>query len=180
MSRLLRTSAGISGGVSLLVLLVSVVSASLFLVLNETSGPAGTVVRGRTGGNGAFAEQVSPLPTYFVDQASSDGVTSPDDARLVMVGQLVVDTSGNGTITFTVPSLPPGPYALMVYCPSCAQTSAGRVMLSVAAFTITPGSANTAIGPPASPLPTILGLALAMAVLAGSAFAALRIGLRSN
>ena len=176
MSRVLRTSAAVIGGISLLLLLVPVVSASLFLVLTKTSGPADTVVQGRTGGNGAFAKPVSPLPSYFVDQAASDSVTTADDARLVMVGLLAVDASGNGTITFVVPSVPPGPYALMVYCPSCAQYAAGRVMLPVADFTITSASANTATGPRGLPLPTLLGLFL----LVGSALIALRVRLRSN
>lgn len=182
MSRVLRTSTGVIGGISLLGLLASVANAALFLVLTETTGPAGTVVRGDTAGNHAFAQQVSPLPTYFVDQTAADSVIGTDDTRLVMVGQLVVDALGNGTITFVVPSLPPGPYSLMVYCPSCAQYSVppGRVMAAVADFTIIPGSPNTATRPPESPLSPILRVVLGVAILIGSAFSARRIWLRST
>ncbi|TMB84090.1 MAG: hypothetical protein E6J39_04925 [Chloroflexi bacterium] len=108
-------------------------SAAVFLVLTENRGPVGTIVRGHTAGSGAFAQRVSPLPTYFVIETATDSVVSPDDVRLVRVGQLVVDASGNGTITFVVPSLPPGPYALMAYCPLGLQkpyamtAGAGRV-----------------------------------------------------
>lgn len=148
---------------------------------HRNNRPAGTVVRGDTAGNHAFAQQVSPLPTYFVDQTAADSVIGTDDTRLVVVGQLVVDALGNGTITFVVPSLPPGPYSLMVYCPSCAQYSVppGRVMAAVADFTIIPGSPNTATRPPESPLSPILRVVLGVAILIGSAFSARRIWLRS-
>jgi len=93
------------GGLTLS-LLATTASASLFLILTQNTGTAGMVVRGHTGGNGAFAKQVSPLPTFFVDEAVADTVFTPDDVRLVRVGQLVVDANGNGVITFVVPSLP--------------------------------------------------------------------------
>jgi hypothetical protein len=157
-NRLPEAGVGVMGGLILTLLLTTVASASLFLVLTEASGPAGTVVRGHTGGNQAFAQHVSPLPTFFVDRGSVNSVTSPDDARLVRVGELVVDARGNGTITFAVPSLTPGPYALAVYCLTCAQYSAGRVMLPVADFTITSGSPNTATAGPEGSLATTVGV----------------------
>ena len=124
MSRLLGAGAGVIGGLILTLLLTTVASASLFLVLTESRGPAGISVRGHTGGNGAFPQRVSPLPTYFVEHSAMDSVVSRDDARLARVGQLVVDASGNGTITVVVPSLPPGPYALMVYCETSGRWAA--------------------------------------------------------
>jgi hypothetical protein len=180
MSRVLPTFAAIIAGVSLLLLIVPVVSASLFLVLTESSGPAGNVVQGRTAGNGAFTGQVAPLDTYFVKQAVADNVASANDSRLVTVGQLVVDAQGNGTITFVVPNLFPGAYSLMVNCPSCAQFSIppGQVMAWVADFTITP-ALNTATRAPRSSLLALLGVALGVAVLVGFGFSALR-NFRSN
>ena len=167
---------GVTGGLILSLLLTTMASASLFLVLTESRGPAGIVVRGHTGGNGAFAQQVSPLPTSFVNRTTADSVVSPDDVRLIGVGQLVVDASGNGTITFVVPSLPPGPYALMAYCPSCAQYSVprGRVMARVAEFTITPGSPDTAIHQPASGWGTLLTVAGLMVLIACASVARVR------
>jgi hypothetical protein len=99
-------------------------------------------------GNQTFAQRVSSLSTFFVDRAAAESVTTPDDSRLKLVGQLVVDASGNGTITFVIPSLPPGPYAVTLYCPSCSQYSAGRVMLPVADFTITPSPPDTSTAGP--------------------------------
>jgi hypothetical protein len=167
----------VTGGLILSLLLTSVASASLFLVLTESRGPAGTVVRGHTGGNHAFAQQVPPLPTSFVDQATAESVVSPDDVRLIRVGELVVDAAGNGTITFVVPSLPPGPYALMVYCPSCAQYSVppGQMMARVADFTITPDPPNTAIARREVSLATIVG-----AILLAGALSMLRLRMRSS
>lgn len=111
--------------------------AALFLVLDRDSGPPGTRVAGRTGGNGAFATQVDPLSTYLVSQAAANQVTSPNDPRLIKIGRLVVDAARNGRITFVVPQIDPGRYVVMVECPSCAQFSAGRTMLSVADFRVT-------------------------------------------
>ena len=113
------------------------VNAALFLVLAPESGPSGTEVAGRTGGEGAFASSVvGPLQTYFVDQADADGVSSPDDPALVDIGQLMIDTNGNGSIRFVVPDLAPGGYVVMVHCPQCAEFNAGRIMLGVASFDV--------------------------------------------
>jgi len=121
--------------------------ASLVLILDSTSAPAGARVTGRTGGEGAFASQVDPLTTYLVASAVADQVTTPDDARLVEIGRLVVDAGGNGQIAFVVPRLDPGPYAVMVHCPSCAVTSSGRTMLPVADFRVTASVPSTDTGP---------------------------------
>ncbi len=140
-----------------MLVLVTAASAALFLTLSKTSGPPGTSVKGHTGGTGAFPGPMAPLPTYFVSQAIADSVTSPNDPRLVLVGQLQVDAHGDGIITFVVPSVPPGPFALMVSCPSCGPVSAGRVMLPVGEFQITSEPADTAVAHPGSPY-TLLGV----------------------
>jgi hypothetical protein len=70
-------------------------------------------------------------------------VATPDDPHLVQIGELVVDASGNGRISFHVPVVKPGNYVLMVFCPSCAATSAGRSMLAVAEFRVTPAPPST-------------------------------------
>jgi len=122
------------------------VHAALFLVLAPESGPSGTEVTGRTGGEGAFASSVvGPLQTYFVDQADADGVSSPDDPALVDIGQLMIDTSGNGSIRFVVPDLAPGGYEVVVHCPQCAEFNAGRIMLGVASFDVTRKPPDTAL-----------------------------------
>jgi hypothetical protein len=127
-------------------LTVGSVNAALFLILAPESGPSGTEVVGRTGGEGAFASSVvGPLQTYFVDEADADGVISPDDPALVDIGQLMIDTSGNGSIRFVVPNLAPGGYVIMVHCPRCTEFNAGRVMLGVASFDVTPNASDTAM-----------------------------------
>jgi hypothetical protein len=56
---------------------------------------------------------------------------------VVPVGVLRVDQRGNGTITFTVPRLPPGRYAAMLWCPACARHSVGTNVAYTGEFTVT-------------------------------------------
>jgi hypothetical protein len=111
--------------------------AAAWLVLDRDSGPPGTRVTGQTGGNGAFPTQVDPLSTYLVSAAAADDVTSPNDPHLIRIGRLVIDAAGNGRVTFIVPPVDPGRYVVMVHCPSCAEFSFGRTMLSVGGFRVT-------------------------------------------
>jgi hypothetical protein len=64
---------------------------------------------------------------------------------LVDIGQLMIDTSGNGSIRFVVPNLVPGGYVVMVHCPPCAEFNAGRVMLGLASFDVTRKAPDTAL-----------------------------------
>lgn len=111
--------------------------AALVLLLDRDSGPPGTRVTGQTGGGGALATHVDPLSTYLVSQAVADQVMSPNDPHLIKIGRLVIDAAGNGRIAFVVPQVDPGSYVVMIHCPSCALTSAGRTMLPVADFKVT-------------------------------------------
>lgn len=165
-------AAGVAASLMLLVTVGSV-QAALFLILDPVSGPPGTHVSGRTGGEGAFSSQVDPLTSYLVASDSAGLVTSPDDAGLIEIGQLVVDPAGNGRITFVVPRIDPGSYVVMVHCPSCAPFSSGSVMAVVADFQVTPSAPNTDTAPDApalrGPDPAVLGtflIATALAVLA--------------
>lgn len=149
------------------------IQAALFLILDPVSGPPGTQVAGRTGGEGAFSSQVDPLPSYLVASASAGLVTSPDDPRLIEIGELGVDPGGNGRITFVVPRIDPGRYVVMVHCPSCAPFSFGSVMAGVAEFQVTPSPPTTDNLPGApgrrGPHPAVVGavvLAIGLAVLA--------------
>jgi len=118
-------------------------TAALVVTLEPASGPPGIEVRGRTVGQAAFSAQVDPLPTSLVERTSAGAVKTPADPRLVEIGVLVVDPDGNGRITFRVPTLDPGDYAVMVFCEPCAPTSAGRTMLPVAGFRVTSQSPST-------------------------------------
>ena len=159
-----------AGLVSLLA--AATTSASLFLILKPTSGLPGTEVAGRTSGSRAFAAQVEPLRTFLVTRTAADSVTSPNDARLVGIGRLVIDAAGVGRISFLVPEVDPGDYTVVVFCPSCAPFSAGRTMLPVADFTVTSGSPSTDTVPLATSSTRIHVGALLLAVAA--ALAALR------
>jgi hypothetical protein len=159
LSALNRASLVAAVGAALLVWLLTAgsVIASLAIVLDPTSAPAGARVMGRTGGEGAFSSQVDPLATYLVASAAADQVTSANDTRLVEVGRLVVDSGGNGQIVFVVPGVDPGPYVVMVHCPTCAATSFGRTMLPVADFRVTAAAPSTDTGPSDPPRPPNLG-----------------------
>lgn len=133
----------LAAGVLVSLLAVWPASAALFVILEPTAGPPGTDVTGRTGGEGAFASQVDPLPAYLAAKAAADAVTSPDDPRLIGIGALDVDATGNGKITFRVPQVEPGDYVVIVSCPSCAPFSAGRTIAPVADFRVTPSPPAT-------------------------------------
>jgi hypothetical protein len=134
-----RITGSLQGQTLSFVINVVVQSPSLFLLLKPASAPSGTEVDGRTAGSGAFTAGVEPLRAFLL-AGTADAVTSPDDARLVEIGRLVVDAAGDGRISFRVPELEPSSYGVMVFCPSCAPTNAGRAMLWVANFEVTSAS----------------------------------------
>jgi hypothetical protein len=49
----------------------------------------------------------------------------------------LVDQQGNGAITFTVPRLPPGRYAAVLWCPGCAERSSGTNLACTGDLTVT-------------------------------------------
>ncbi len=149
-------------------------AASLYLILDPLSGPPATEVTGRTGGEGAFSTQVDPLQAYLVAAATADAVTSPDDPHLVRIGELVVDAAGNGRISFRVPHIEPGDYVVVAFCPSCSPSSAGRTMVPLADFQVTPSPPATDTVPVAPDEWSSLGLAGGALLLAGVLLAALR------
>lgn len=138
--------------------------AALFINLDPDRGPSGTLVAGRTMGDGAFEAAIDPLPAFLVSDVTAGTVTTADDPSLVEVGKLVVDVAGNGRISFVVPTLDPGEYVLMIYCPPCAPTSAGRTMLPVADFTVTPSPPTTDTAP-STPRPTLVVVGVVGALL---------------
>jgi hypothetical protein len=85
------------------------------------------------------------LPLVLIPAAQADRLprTVSTSAALrtlpevVPVGTLQVDQQGNGTITFTVPRLPPGRYAAMLWCPACARHSFGTNVANTGELTVT-------------------------------------------
>ncbi len=131
--------AGSLGSMVTILLVAAAASASLDLILSVGSGSPGELVLARTGGRGAFATTNTSYPTYLVP--TEEHVDDPRDPSALALGAMVVDGSGNGWLAFEVPRVSPGDYVVMVHCPPCAPTSAGRSMLVVAEFRVTtPGS----------------------------------------
>ena len=116
--------------------------AALSLAFSTLRAPPGEVVAVRTGGSGALLGVAEgPPPQVFligaddVNPNSPDvGVTSPDDRRLIALGELKVDQQGNGTLRFAVPEIPSGEYTTVTYCAPCAPFSGGRELLATGPF----------------------------------------------
>lgn len=110
--------------------------AALWLLFSKTSAEPGDVVVVRTGGKGALLEAKRrgeakrwPLRVFMVAKADVDAIRSIRDSRLKALGRLTVDRKGNGRLRFVTPNLPPGDYATLIYCRSCARYSNGRALL---------------------------------------------------
>src|SRR6266542_4012914 len=157
----------------LIVLILAAPSeASLYLLFEPTGAPPGAVVRGHTVGRGAFATPLQRLSVYLAPANAANSMDLLDDPRLVPVGILEVDGSGNGTITFVVPDVRPGQYVTFVLCPSCARFSAGRSLLPAGSFSVhsRASPSTNAIG---SSGDSHVGLLL---IIGGAALAAVAVG----
>lgn len=84
-------------------------------------------------------------------------IASVNDDRLVLLGRLRIDESGNGFLRFVVPDVPPGDYTTLTHCGPCAASSGGRKLLPTGPF---PGVFVVAAGDEGSSLlPLALGAA---------------------
>ena len=120
--------------------------AALWLDFRPSAASPGTAVHGRTGGQAAMADSPGGrLPLVLIPAARADRlprrVSTAAALRtlpgVVPVGVLRVDHRGNGSITFTVPRLPPGRYAAVLWCPACARFSSGTNVVSTGELTVT-------------------------------------------
>lgn len=177
MTRLL----GIAALVVTLGLAQGVAHAALWLELTPSTAPRGAIVHAKTLGKRALAtKRALSLPTFLVD-SEVKRIQDPDDARLVRIGDLRVNESGDGSLTFRVPDLPPGAYTVMVHCQVCAPFSAGREILPAGEFVIEPGPPVASPPQPRGDSGTywwivpVLVLALALALLALSVSARRRL-----
>lgn len=126
------------------VAMAQVATASLYLALTPSGGPSGIVVRGETIGSGAGPlARNKRLPLYLIPNAAANDVHDSSDNRLIRVGELVVNDVGDGSTSFTIPAVSPGPYAVMVYCEPCAPASAGSTMLLVGELRVAPTVPST-------------------------------------
>jgi len=102
--------------------------AALFMEFDPPRGRPGTVVKGRTAGDGALA--VGPgraFPVVLDPFATKDRIP---------IGHVIVDERGNGTLRFEVPDVPGGKYTVLMSCMPCAPYSAGRTEVPIGDFRI--------------------------------------------
>jgi hypothetical protein len=118
-------------------------SAALWLVFSRTTAAPGDAVGARTAGKGAFVRPIraavrrSPPRVFLVERSEAQSVRSPTDARLVELGSLSVNRSGNGRLHFVVPNVPPGEYTALIHCRPCGRYSRGRSLLPAGSFRVT-------------------------------------------
>ncbi len=117
----------------LAVAVVSSASAALFFLFKPTSADAGEVVTVRLGGTPAnFTVEQRKKPfrngirLYLLPGGVADEISSRLDPRLHFVGRIVPDRNHRGVLSFRVPPLESGDYALASWCPGCARFSSGR------------------------------------------------------
>jgi hypothetical protein len=126
-------------------------AASLWLVFSPASGPPGTTVVGRTGGQGSLVA-IAPvrLPVFMAlgERIAPDAEQETDlralaSAALLRVGTLEAGADGNGVVSFRVPAVRSGTHGLFLWCPPCSQFSAGRKVLPVGEFQVTASSLDS-------------------------------------
>jgi hypothetical protein len=86
---------------------------------------------------------IGDIPVFLAAGHFPSRVASIEDLEqaqgVVHVGELRSDATKNGRLEFETPSLQPGRYELVAYCPACAASSAGRNVLFLAPFRIVGG-----------------------------------------
>lgn len=107
--------------------------AALFFLFKPAYAKPGERVTVRMGGTpeSFIASQRQrpfgpPIRLYLVSNAVAPRVRSRLDARLHFIGTLVPDRRGHGILSFGVPPLGTGSYAVAAWCPGCARYSRGR------------------------------------------------------
>lgn len=108
-------------------------SAALFFLFKPTTADAGDVVTVRLGGTPAsftLEQRKTPfkraIRLYLAPSDLADDVHSRFDRRLHFIGRIVPDRNSRGVLSFKVPPLDTGAYALASWCPECARNSFGR------------------------------------------------------
>jgi hypothetical protein len=106
--------------------------AALFFLFDRTAAGPGDVVAIRLGGTpkGYAAKDRSlplqrPIRVYLVPAEDAASVRGRFDPRLHFVGIVRPDRNTRGVLTFRLPPLDPGTYAVASWCPGCAQFSFG-------------------------------------------------------
>ncbi len=111
----------------------STASGALFFLFKPTTADAGELVTVRLGGTPAsftLAQREKPfrngIRLYLVSSGVAAEVSSRFDPRLHFIGRIVPDRNHRGVLSFRVPPLDSGAFALASWCPACAKNSFGR------------------------------------------------------
>ena len=160
------------------VVLAPAAQAALFLVFETNSyrpaayqiprtggiGSPGEVVRAQTGGRGAVGPG-EVMPAFLASSSYPSKVGSAGELvgmdGLTPIGELRANDDGNGRLSFETPALASGEYEIVLYCRSCAATSNGDNVVSVAPFRITGSRTESPTSfPPWIAVLIVLGLAV--------------------
>lgn len=140
MTRRVRTGAVLLASAALLLANSDSVWAAIWIRFEPRSAPPGALVRGKTAGPSMEFIPSGRLSLFLAPASEADSVKSPDDPRLVPIGDLVADAADVGRITFKVPNIPPGRYMTVAYCEECAS---GGTVFTVGPLKVIAGSAAT-------------------------------------
>jgi hypothetical protein len=105
-------------------------NAALAFLFDRSSAAPNDVVLARAGGTPRRFRPEKPLSQpirlYLLPNDLVDEVHSRFDRRLAFIGSVRLDRRGRGALSFSVPPLDAGDYAIALWCPSCATYSRGR------------------------------------------------------
>jgi hypothetical protein len=125
-------------GLLLSAVLATSAHAALFFLFAPTSARPGDVVTVRLGGTPVSftaSKRKKPLRPairlYLGPAEEIADVRSRFDRRIHFIGSLVPDRNTHGLLSFTVPPLDAGTYAVAAWCPGCRRHSSGRAFFVV-------------------------------------------------
>jgi len=121
-------------GLALALVGISTVWAAIWVEFHPSSAPPGATVEVR----GYGFPPSSPLAVFLAPKDVVDAITSSEDSRLISIGVMTANQTGEGRMRFVVPDLSPGTYQGLIHCEPCARYSFGRTMAPGEYFSITP------------------------------------------
>jgi hypothetical protein len=128
----MRRLAVLASVVAVAAIAASPAHTAIFFLFEPTAADAGGVATVRLGGTPAgftLADRKKPfrdaIRLYLVPADVAGEVRSRFDPRLHFVGRIVPDRRSRGILSFRVPPLDSGSYAIAYWCPGCAPYSRG-------------------------------------------------------
>lgn len=139
--------AGFLLGLTLLLVLPCPAAASLYFAFDPASAPPGEPIVAHTIGDGAFGIKIrsTRLPAYLLPRGTKLEGQDLGRAPSVSIGDIIVDSRGDGSISFVVPDLAAGEYQLVVHCEPCRQFGfTPTADLTAGSFSVSANPPNTA------------------------------------